>query len=330
MTADTFVSAFTAANAALLSAGVVNSTLTPPNASTMVITIVTPAPTGAPTSAPTAAPTTAPTSSTGTSAPTPAPPAPKKITQSVSLTTVSITEFNTPVIKETYDVAYGLTIGIYDGTAQAYKTGCSVSSTSTANRRAGITVSYAATVSHAETTAAETAATSLQSNPAAFTNQVSAAQTHVAATTTHDTSALSSMTIPTASDVQAAAPVVITEAPTAAPITNEDLENALEALLLYIIIGAAVVVACVVGIIVACCCCYKAAASAGAQQPAGKAEVQMTSAPGVAEVKSTSQVVPPAAALPAGWAAHVDPASGKTFYAAPDGKTHWELPAVQA
>jgi len=281
------------------------------------------------TAPPTAAPTVRATNVGETPAPT---SSPKRIEQSVTLTTVSITEFNNPAVKEVYEVAYGLTLGIYDATTQAYKTGCSVASTAAANRRAGITVSYAATVSHAETTAAESASTALASNPAAFTNQVSAAQTHVAATSTHDTSALSTMTVPTASDVQAAAPVVITEAPTAAPITeaptaapitNEDLENAMGALLLYIIIAAAVGLVCVVGIIVACCCCCAAAAGSGAQQPAGKAEVQMTSAPGV---KNTSSGVPPAAPLPAGWVANVDPASGKTFYVAPDQSTHWELP----
>jgi len=52
----------------------------------------------------------------------------------------------------------------------------------------------------------------------------------------------------------------------------------------------------------------------------------MTSAPGV---KTTSSGEPAAVALPVGWVAHVDPASSKTFYVAPDQSTHWELPGAE-
>jgi len=40
---------------------------------------------------------------------------------------------------------------------------------------------------------------------------------------------------------------------------------------------------------------------------------------------------PPAApsTLPTGWAAHTDPATGRTYYVAPDQTTHWELPATE-
>lgn len=171
---------------------------------------------------------------------------------------LDISTFSNPVIKATYEVVYALTVGLYDDTALAYKPGCSVSSTASANRRSGITVSYEATVTHAETAAAEQAAETLAADQSAFVSHVTAARAHVQATTSLDTSALSGMAIPTAASVTANTPVVITEAPTAVPIdaTDDDAGFSLD-ILVYTIGGAVVAALVVAGSIIALCwyCC---------------------------------------------------------------------------
>jgi len=210
-----------------------------------------------------ASPTPAPTAS---GAP---PPPPKQIQQVVTLSHLSLATFNEPAVKLVYEVAYGLTLGIYNSATLAYHTGCTVSSSAVAARRAGVSVTYSAIVSHERSATAESAAVTLASNPAAFVSNVAAAKTHVQASTGMDTSAI---VAPTASQVSAQAPTVTTVN------TSESSGDSFPLI--------AVIIGCVAGaLVLALCACGVFYYTSGSSQPAeptkndGKAEVEMTHPP---------------------------------------------------
>jgi hypothetical protein len=65
-------------------------------------------------------------------------------------------------------------------------------------------------------------------------------------------------------------------------------------------------------------------------QPAAAAAAPEDNGPRQKDVSFAGGNAPavPDALLPDGWTAHVDPASGKTFYVAASGDTTWDVPAA--
>ena len=65
-------------------------------------------------------------------------------------------------------------------------------------------------------------------------------------------------------------------------------------------------------------------------QPAAAAAAPEDNGPRQKDVSFAGENAPavPDALLPDGWTAHVDPASGKTFYVAASGDTTWGVPAA--
>jgi len=171
------------------------------------------------TSAPTAAPTTADTT----------------IVQAITTTFDSCMEYTTTfdscirrTTSDTYaagtggykalcEAAYGVSLGIYTTTTNAWDTDCAVSSVAASSRRVDLTITYTATVSAAEASAATTAVSSLT----AATLNTNAAAVNTAGT-------LTVTTVPTATTVATA---------TASEAAGES-----DSVLLYIVVVAAGVV----------------------------------------------------------------------------------------
>jgi len=104
--------------------------------------LVSHAPTAAPTSTPTSTPTTTPTSPTP--APTPAPIQTSTIEAHMVFTTLQTSDWHGD-IKEVYETAYGIYLGLYNTSTSSWDVSCGISSTSTSNVRrtnAGIDVTY--------------------------------------------------------------------------------------------------------------------------------------------------------------------------------------------
>jgi len=184
---------------------------------------------GAPTPAPTTtAFTPAPTDTGGTPAPTPAPSIVKQV---ITFAHLSSPDVWVGDLKLTYEVGYGITLGIYDTANAVYKAGCSVDSTASAARRAGVAVSYQAEVTHTHSAGAETAAKAAAADPSALVAAIA---------TAHDTlkasgAVTATVAIPSAADVKAEAPKITQKATSTASSSG--------GMLLLIIIIVVVVVA---------------------------------------------------------------------------------------
>jgi hypothetical protein len=232
----------------------------------------------------------------GASPPTPAPtasnappPPPTQIQQVVTLGHLDLATFNQPAVKAVYEVAYALTLGIYDHTTSppAYKTGCSVTSTASATRRAGVAVTYTATVEHTHASNAETQSNALETNQAAFVSHVATAKTAVvaAATAAGDTSLAAAINAgsfpanPTAADISAQTPTVTVVAPP--PPSGDDFP-------LAIVIGGAAAAVVVLGLVIGGFFYYNAkpAAPLGVDEQ-GDPKKQVDNTPGVAAVPDT-------------------------------------------
>lgn len=126
--------------------------------------------------------------------------------------------------KLVYEVAYGISVAIYDETTAAFKTGCVVASQVTARR--AISVTFTATVSHTHAAAASTAA---QNHDA----------TAMAANIARANTALGkSIPVPAASTMTVSAPSI------SSPSTGGDSSDGAPAWLLPVIIVAALVGLC--------------------------------------------------------------------------------------
>merc|ERR1712216_714229 len=96
----------------------------------------------------------------------------------------SVAEFNKPEIKVVYEVAYAITLGIYDAANSKYypdntkKNNCSVTSIATlvSRRAGGVKVTFTAKVSAAKATTAKAESKAITENPAKMVTSVAAAK----------------------------------------------------------------------------------------------------------------------------------------------------------
>jgi hypothetical protein len=212
----------------------------------------------------TAAPTATPIQSG-----TPAPTQPDlELTQAVTVTSLSVADYQ-GATKRVYEIAYGISLGIYDQANAQYFQGNTVSSTAVANtRRAGVVVTYTAVIEPSRQSTAQTAATAIRSNSATLLNNFAAAKTAVGATA-------NAVVIPTASDVSVAE---ATTRPLTSPPASSSSDGS--ALVIIIIIVAGVVVALLVAAAIAYFFCCQKDAKAAAESNPDKGGIGVEMAPG--------------------------------------------------
>lgn len=119
------------------------------------------------------------------------------ITQIIKITSVTVAQY-TGDVKLVYEGAYAISIGIWSSTNRAYKSGCSVSSSATAARRAGVAITFTVVIANNPSlaTSSKTAATSLSTNVASFVTAITQAKTDLNKP---------SVSTPSASDITVAA-----------------------------------------------------------------------------------------------------------------------------
>ena len=133
-------------------------------------------------------------------------------------------------------VAYGITLGIYDQQSVSYKAGCSVTSIASSSRRNSYAITFTAVASSAEAATAENAATQLSTDVSSLSHNIAAAQMATS----------SSAVIPTP---QAATPPEVVAAPSEEETGDDGL--------LYIIVGALICIGGAVGVGCSHYCCKK-------------------------------------------------------------------------
>jgi len=168
-----------------------------------------------------------PTPSASPTAPSPtpsaAPPAYKKvIAQPVALPLANAAAY-TGNVKTVYETAYGVTVGFWDTTANAWKSGCSVTSAVTGRR--AITVTFTAeTTSESLGDTASTAATALASDISTFNTAIATAKTSLAAA--QPSAGFDTMTTPAAATGASAPTVTVTTAAPTPPPTDSQVDAA--------------------------------------------------------------------------------------------------------
>jgi len=107
----------------------------------------------------------------------------KKISQAITFSAAGIeASAYTGDVKTTYEAAYAVTIGIWDSTAKAMRSGCSVASSVTSRR--AVTVAFEAIVTPALATAAQSAATTLTTDTSAMVTGINTARVDLGTTST--------------------------------------------------------------------------------------------------------------------------------------------------
>jgi len=132
-------------------------------------------------------------------------------------------------VKETYEVAYGIAIKIYDAAEKRYKFGCSVTSSITTRRT--VSVKFVGSVHHSMAATAQSAAKAI--TPASLVKNIKAANTATG----------NNVAVPTAAQV---AVVDLTDYPP--PQDNHDDGMKTWVIIVIIMIVAAVVIGAIVGI----------------------------------------------------------------------------------
>jgi len=176
-------------------------------------------------------PTSSPTFAAGqTATPTAAPTIPEggvTIEQVFAFSTLLLSDWTTDV-QAVYETGFGINIGIYDETAKAFKTGCSVSSS--ASRR-GLSVSFKAVASAEHASTAKAAAAT--SDATAMVANIAKASTHLGKT----------VPIPSAASVTAQAAVTQT-----APSSSSSSGGLSTVVIVVIIVVAVLLVVVAIGV----------------------------------------------------------------------------------
>merc|ERR1711988_1260536 len=70
------------------------------------------------------------------------------VTQTVTISedVIANVDAYTGDVKDVFETGYAIAIGIYDDTSNEYEAGCSVDSTASAARRAGVAIEFTATI----------------------------------------------------------------------------------------------------------------------------------------------------------------------------------------
>jgi len=144
------------------------------------------------------------------------------ISHSVTFSSLANAAAYTGTVKTTYEVGYGLGLGIYDQSSESYAFGCSVSST--AARRAA-TVAFTGSVHHTLATSALSAASSMSAS--SLVSNIATANTVLGA----------GITVPTASQITSLTQNTV-NTPTSSPTSNNDDKLSTGWLIALICIGA--------------------------------------------------------------------------------------------
>jgi hypothetical protein len=185
-------------------------------------------------------------------------PAEAKLVHRMTFTHLGVNDWIDDTVT-VYNIGYGISIKIYT-TASGYKAGCSVTSTATAARRAGLAVKFEATMPAAEAANAHAAAKTISATTMA--GNIASANTHLK----NSGAITGTVKVPTKDDISSITPPSITgtSAPTAAPTAAKTAsDSSSSSMLLIIIIGAIVAVVCVGGAIGVYC--YMSASKTGAE-----------------------------------------------------------------
>lgn len=168
-----------------------------------------------------------------------------QLRQEITFSSVSTVADYTVDMKAVTEVAYAITLRLYDVAAGGYRAGCSVDSTATAARRA-VKVVFTAVASATVAATASAAATQLTVTTSALTSSYAAAKLATGKT---------SVSTPTVMAVSAPATTTVntqpTPAPTAATSTPDGDDDGTDDGMLIIIIACGLGVACVAAALVA-------------------------------------------------------------------------------